>query len=484
MFFLPETSAIIDGRSGQRSSGIDLNREIRLRAARLQAHGLEQRSIVVIAHGGSADFFVDLFAVWHSGACAAVINPGLTAPELENIAGFVGAKWIITDGDAGLPQKIDDAACIDLSIGPDSSQAPDLRPTHFDDDCLILFTSGTTGDPKGVVHSFRSIYSRVTLNQAFMGDAVLNTTLCTLPTHFGHGLIGNCLTPLLAGHTLVLRAGSGLADARAIPEVIEEYNVSFMSSVPTLWKLILKMAKSPGENGLKRISVGSAPMSADLWLAISDWAGGTTVANMYGITETANWIAGASSDVFEPQDGLVGTMWGGSAAVLAEDGNISFSGLGELLLMPPSLMTRYFERPDLTEQAFMGGWYRTGDVGTISAKGVIRIVGREKHEINRAGIKIHPEEIDTLLERHPLVTEACTFGMPDDVAGETVGIAVTLASTQDITVSELRSWALERLKRESVPERWFVVDEIPKTDRGKINRQKVLEYCLNLGNEE
>jgi len=124
------------------------------------------------------------------------------------------------------------------------------------------------------------------------------------------------------------------------------------------------------------------------------------------------------------------------------------------------------------------GWFHTGDVGRITSDGVIRLTGRQKTEINRAGMKIQPEEIDLLLERHADVVEACAFGVPDAVSGEIVGAAVRLAEGAESDAASLRAWCLERIRRESAPEKWYVVGEIPKTDRGKIDRRRVMEICV------
>jgi len=137
-------------------------------------------------------------------------------------------------------------------------------------------------------------------------------------------------------------------------------------------------------------------------------------------------------------------------------------------------MKGYHRRPDLTEAVLRDGWFLTGDIGRIDPDGTMWLTGRLKHEINRAGMKVHPEEIDLLLERHDDVVEACAFGIPDEISGEIVGAAVRLADGASAGVDQLRSWCAERIRRECVPERWFVVGEIPKTDRGKINRHAVM----------
>src|SRR5262249_48819863 len=147
-----------------------------------------------------------------------------------------------------------------------------------------------------------------------------------------------------------------------------------------------------------------------------------------GLTEVANWFSGASSNEANLRSGLVGRPWGGRAAVLDDAGNILAHGEGELLVESPSQMQGYLHRPDLTAECMIGSWYRTGDFGTIEPDGQIILQGRLHDEINRAGTKIQPAELDMLVESHPAVEEACTFAIPDAVAGEIVAIAVRLKS--------------------------------------------------------
>jgi acyl-CoA synthetase (AMP-forming)/AMP-acid ligase II len=141
-------------------------------------------------------------------------------------------------------------------------------------------------------------------------------------------------------------------------------------------------------------------------------------------------------------------------------------------------MQGYFGQPDLTAQVLTGGWFATGDSGEIDEEGRIRIVGRLKHEINRAGVKIPAEEIDLLLERHPQVREACSFALADPVVGELVAVAVVAADPAPIDVNALKDWCARHIRREAVPARIFMLDELPRTDRGKLNRDRVRAACL------
>ncbi len=460
--------------------GGELDREIAVRHNALRGRGVGPGQKVVIAHGNSPSFFADLFAVWAAGGCAVCTDAGLTPGELENIVSFVSARVVLS----GPEQNNTGGLRVPVYCGDDLSAQDEARPplqprSQLDDPALILFTSGTTGTPKGVVHSFRSLAARVALNQAHIGRDTLRNSLCVLPTHFGHGLIGNCLTPLLAGRHLLLMPGIGIRGAAELGQVMTDHDITFMSSVPAFWKLVLKVGAPPGERTLQQVHIGSAPLSFDLWRSVAEWCGIDRVFNMYGITETANWLAGASVTEDGAGDGLLGDMWGGVAAIVTEDGSVSRSGEGEIAVQSPALMTGYYERPDLTEGVLRDGWFLTGDIGRIDGAGRLWMTGRQKNEINRAGMKVHPEEIDLLLERHDQVLEACAFGVPDDISGEVVGVAIRLSDGADVDTKALRTWCRERLRRESVPEKWFLVPDIPKTDRGKVNRQNVMAYCLN-----
>lgn len=467
--------------SGETWSSETLSKQIQARAAGLRNNGIGPGKRVMLLHGGTPAFFSDLFAIWQLGACAICANPSITDSEVANLVSFA-SPVLLVNPDATQRANVDccQIQSEDLVVSGRSERGASSESSSLDDDALILFTSGTTGTPKGVVHSFRSLLARIELNLAYMSIHDMENSLCVLPTHFGHGLIGNCLTPILAGQHLILVNGPLAHIAGRFGDILDKNAVTFFSSVPSFWKLVLKMSQPPQSNNLRRIHVGSAPLSAQQWQEIIDWAGISSVLNMYGITETANWIAGAKPDVQHCQTGDIGHVWGGAVAVLADDGQIKPQGEGEILIQSPSIMTGYFQRPELTSRVLKNGWFYTGDIGFIRADGRISLSGRQKHEINKGGIKIMPEDIDVLLERHEHVDEACAFSIPDELLGEVVGVAVVEKNGENINLGELKTWCRSNLTAEKVPDRWFLVNEIPKTDRGKINRMNVAEICQDL----
>ncbi len=466
---LGQFGAIEDAAPGLRWDAATLHDQVVRRAAILSGNGIGRGSLVAIVHGGGARFLADLFAVWQVGATAACLDSALTEPELETLVRFMQPAALLADGMSrilgfAIPQ-------LDLAAAMPATVTTNALGFELDDPALVLFTSGTTGNPKGVVLSFRALLARVRRNAEIIGGAALARTLVTLPLHFGHGLIGNTLTPLFAGGSIVLSSRDRLR-AQNLGRIIDQYAITFMSSVPALWQLALRTSRSPQRGSLVKVHVGSAPLSTRLWQDIATWSGAEVV-NCYGLTETANWFAGASSREDGIAQGLVGKPWAGAAAVLDEAGSVRATGEGEIVLQSPSLMLGYLHRPDLTAASQCDGWYRTGDRGMVDDRGHIRLLGRIKDEINRAGFKVQPTEIDQLLESHPAVAEACVFGIADEASGEAVAAAIRLKKGAHESPEDLRAWCRQRLRREAVPERWFIVDDIPRTGVGKISRELV-----------
>ncbi len=471
---LTKCGCIKDIRLGLSWDAAALGHEVDRRAAVLSQMGIGRGSVVAIAHSGSAHFFADLFATWRVGAAAACLDPTLTPRELQTVVRFAKAAVLLVDhGALGAPGALDNfpVPIRQLDRARPAGISPGIATLHPDDPALVLFTSGTTGAPKGVVLSFRALTARITANIAAIGTAALARALVTLPTHFGHGLIGNSLTPLFAGGDIVLPP-LGMPLAHDLGRIIDEHNITFMTAVPTFWRAATSYSRPPSGNSLVRVHVGSAPLSAALWSEIAAWTRAEAV-NCYGITETANWIAGASSRIDGIAEGLAGNMWDGAVAIMDDEGSIRSTGAGEIVVQSAALMSGYLDRPDLTAAAFKSGWFLTGDSGSLDAQGRIWLTGRIKDEINRAGFKVQPAEIDALLDSHPAIAEACVFGINDATSGEAVAAAIRLAKGASASSESLAAWCRERVRRGAIPEHWFFVADIPRTARGKVSRDEV-----------
>jgi acyl-CoA synthetase (AMP-forming)/AMP-acid ligase II len=233
--------------------------------------------------------------------------------------------------------------------------------------------------------------------------------------------------------------------------------------------------------------VGSAPLSASLWESVRHWSGTNDVFNSYGITETGSWLAGTTGQGFTPVDGLVGEAWGGVIRILqsnqpgapADPGVASRTGdPGHVWVNTPALMRGYLDRDDLTEKVVSDGWFLTGDIGVIDGRGWLYLRGREREEINKGGMKVYPADVDAVIERFPATTDVCAFAFPEPLLGEDVGVAVVLHKDDRSTLLALYDWTSQHLARHQVPQRWYVLGEIPRTSRGKVSRNAVAESCV------
>jgi len=271
--------------------------------------------------------------------------------------------------------------------------------------------------------------------------------------------------------------------------LIDEHRISFMSSVPSVWALALQTASPPQHESLERVHVGSAPLSENVWTRIQQWAGTNEVFNAYGITETGSWVAGTTGGEVIPESGLIGEPWGASIKVLeAADPDNPIEGgrecetgqAGMVWLQTPALMKAYFQRPDLTDAAVRQGWFMTGDIGLIDDQGRLFLKGRQRDEINKGGLKVFPADIDEIVEQFPSTRDVCAFGFEDAFYGENVGIAVVLADAGDEAVLGLYDWIGDHLAEHKHPVQWYLLDEIPRTSRGKVNRASVRQACQSV----
>jgi acyl-CoA synthetase (AMP-forming)/AMP-acid ligase II len=223
---------------------------------------------------------------------------------------------------------------------------------------------------------------------------------------------------------------------------------------------------------------------------VQEWTGANDVRNAYGITETGSWLAGLPRlDAVVPEDGLIGPAWGGVikvlrtadpdvAPALAETCRVGEAGY--VWVNTPALMRGYLGRDDLTGQVVSQGWFMTGDIGQLDDRGFLYLKGREREEINKGGMKIHPADVDAVVERFEETADVCTFACDDPLLGENVGIAVVLRSESPEVMKRLHDWTAGHLAKHQMPVRWYVVPEIPRTSRGKVNRQVVAEHCASL----
>lgn len=454
---LGTTFYVHDHISGQRMSAPIFWEVVAEKSNRLASAQLGKCAKILICEDRPIATLVSLFSCWAAGYCAVLVSPFLSDDEYARVEMYVKVA----------------AALGRIEKGWDEDRGLSTGPLGRDDPALVMMTSGTIGEPKGVVLSLGSLQKRLRLNLHKISPEVLRSTLCVLPLSFGHGLIGNTLTALCADGDVHFWVRPRATELAGFSKKLEEWDITFLSSVPAFWQLVLRFSPPP-ERPLQRVHVGSAPLSKQLWQEIATWAGTDRVFNMYGMTETANWISGEvySTSV---KDGCVGEIWGGDFRVLV-NGTLHESGRGEVLIGSPSPMLGYLRADGSIDDSNVIGWFPTGDVGELSKDGSLCLVGRLKNEINVGGFKVLCEEVDALLERNEEVAEACAFAVEDPVSGEIVGAAVS--GPAKIDLDRLKNWCRSRARREAIPSLLFQLETLPRTERGKLDRKAVREVIL------
>ena len=498
MFVDLEVGNLFEPGTGRAWDRKEIHRQIWHRCALLRANGLSGNDRVLIHYGNSLEFFADLMAIWSLGGCAIPVDSRLTPFEVETIAAAARPRLSLWHESADQPTAnalenlgVRTVQTADASEGDRKVDVSGSLTSQFglDQEALILFTSGTTGKPKGVVHTHRTLRARWISLRENLDLTHFRRSLCLLPTHFGHGVICNCLFPWLSGQDLFILPPFRTDTIMQLGNLIDENEITFVSSVPTVWRLALKIAKQPQRRSLKQVHCGSAPLSAHLWQQVREWTGTDNVLNTYGITETGSWVAGTSVANVDIEDGLIGRPWGAVIKVLkngttdivpSQSEQCKPSEQGYVWINTPALMQGYLGRDDLTRQVISQGWFLTGDIGLIDDRGLLYLRGREREEINKGGLKVFPGDIDSVVERFADAVDVCTFGYQDELYGEDVGIAVVLKRSDKKVLNDLYNWTRQHLAEHKMPRQWYLLSEIPRTSRGKVSRTQVAEVCKGL----
>jgi long-chain acyl-CoA synthetase len=395
-------------------------------------------------------------------ACAVVTTPEFLPKVSEAVAGLSSVRFVLSTEDSG-DRALPLAALQTAEPGPIVARADD-------DLAALLYTGGTTGRAKGVMLSHANLYfSGRAAHQAAHVPGV-NRALTTLPLSHAYGL----LVTLAAvqsperGIAVLLR----WFDPTAFLELIQEHRLQLGAVVPTMLQILLSQPLEQYDlSSLRYLSSGGAPLAPETEQAFRRRVPSVSIRQGYGLTETAALVS--TNPAGSERQASVGLPVPGTEIEIRDEHGqpLPAGEIGEICCRSPGVMRGYWRSPEATDEALREGWLQTGDVGYLDEDGYLFIVDRKKDLIIRGGFNVYPRDVEDALVEHPAVQMAGVVGRPSEVHGEEVVAFVSLHEDVEVTADELTEWSRLRIGGYKYPRELHLVDTVPLTAVGKIDRK-------------
>jgi malonyl-CoA/methylmalonyl-CoA synthetase len=470
----------------------ELDRRARAWASSLQAGGVQPGDPVAIVTAEKPRFLMAHLGALYAGAVSLPLNPRMTRDELRYFLEDSGAPLVVAGDDArpivesvraeltGLRAVLADS--VPESTGDRAFHEPS---TDRDAPCLMLYSSGTTGRPKGVVHSQANLASSIQALKhcwRFTPDDVL---VNVLPLFHIHGLSFAAHLSLLTGCRMLLE---DVFHPRRTLDVIGRGTV-FMA-IPTFYYSFLDrpefQAAAQKWHDVRLFTCGSAPIRAEV-LPDLEQVLGRPIINRYGMTE-AHVITSLPLDGPWPQ-GSVGTPLDGvELRIKKDDGALASPGeVGSVQLRGPNLFREYWRKPEATREAFATGWFDTGDMGSRDRAGFLTLVGRKHDLIITSGFNVYPQVVELAINECPGVKESAVVGIPDRKRGERV-VAAIVPDDNTLTEAALKTYLAQRLVDYQRPAQIILLPALPRNAMGKVLRRELRDELADrtpmTGNEK
>ena len=475
------------GRTAIKLDDVELNYgivdEVSARAAGLlKAAGIGEGDRVGIMLPNVPYFPFFFYGAMRLGAIVVPMNPLLKDREVGFHLEDSGAKSLVawhqfeeaaTDGagHAGAEAILVKPGEIDERLGK-ADPVRNIVAREDDDTALILYTSGTTGTPKGAELTHGNLRAAAQIAVDLVDADETNVTLGALPLFHVFGLTSGLNSAVRGGGSLTLLPRF---DAGKALEIIERDHVTTLLGVPTMYSAILhhEGAGQSDTSSLELCVSGGAAMPVEVLRAF-EAKFDCKVLEGYGLSETCG-IGSFNRPDRERKAGSIGIPVDGVEMKLVDEKGeeVPQGEVGEVLMRGPVVMKGYWNRPDATADTLQDGWLKTGDMGTMDEEGYFFIVDRKKEMIIRGGFNIYPRELEEVLYEHPAVREAAVVGLPHESLGEEVGAAIALKDGEQTEPDELRAYMKERVAAYKYPRVIWIVDDLPKGPTGKILKREV-----------
>ncbi len=445
-------------------------------AAYLISCGIQEKNHVGILFDHSHEFIVIVNALWSIGAIPVPLNTRNTKDEIEVQLDQAEIKFlIISESFSKIQQVINSSIIIIFSptgikFQPGKIQTSTFKPQN---PSLILFTSGSSDEPKAVVHTFESLFESVKSIDSFANLSTDNIWLSSLPLyHIGGFMI--FVRSIIIGSPVVFPQTLKHED---IVEAINNFRPSHISIVSTTLKKLLEKKFLPGKN-LKYIFLGGGILDEALCTAAIN--AGFQIVKVYGSTETCSMISALSPDEFFKKPNSVGKTIGANKIKITNkngfDKNTIPGEIGEIVVKSNSLLKAYYNDKELTGKKLKDGFYYTGDFGRIDNEGYLYIESRREDLVITGGENVNTLEVESAIKTYPSVTDAYVFGIDDNTWGQKLCAAVSVNMRIE---NDLKVFLKNKLAGYKIPKEFFFVDGIPKTELGKVNRTQLFKL-LNL----
>ncbi|NOC46025.1 MULTISPECIES: AMP-binding protein [unclassified Ruegeria] len=443
-------------------------------AENLTAQGLDKGASVAILQPNGREAIECLYGVLYGGFRATVINLVAGDEAIGYALGHCDARIaFVGDAQADLFDRVRPKEMTRYSASR-FDKAPDLHALGPDDDALLMYTSGTTGRPKGVVHSHFSLLAGGWTPTVAHKLTPADRGLCVLPIYHINGLCVTVLSALVSGGSLAV---AEKFSTRKFWDQCQSAKTTWFSVVPTIISHLLHSELTPAQETRARLRFGrsaSSPLAPDVQTAFETRFEVPIVETM-GLTETAAQILSNPLPPGVRKIGSPGKAYGNEACILSADLTpLPPNTKGEIAVRGPNLMREYLKNPDATRATFTpDGWLRTGDLGHMDEDGYFFVTGRLKELIIKGGENIAPREIDEALYSHPDVIEAAAFARPCKTYGERVEAAVKLRTGSSVSSDQLIAICVQRLGAFKSPDKVHLLQDLPKGPSGKIQRIKL-----------
>ncbi len=492
--------------AGDRRAIVDAERDLdytalcdrtRRCAAVLRDAGVERGDRVAILLGNRSAYLETVFASARLGAIAVPVNARFTPPEIQRILDDCTPRILIHE--SGLSKQAEVASALSklsrvrrITCGGEddpyeaalaaSRPLCDLEPVSPEDPMLLLYTSGTTGVPKGALLPHRKTLFNSLNTQLYFELTRSDRTLVPLPLFHSFGLLILALPTLYTGGSVYLMPRF---DPDEVWEIVDREQITLLGGVPTMFQSLLEaLGREPAtrlnRDSLRFMFTAGAAVSAELVLSFEKR--NLVLKQGYGQTETSILCCLDARDAIRKAGSVGRPVFHVDLRVIDRETlsdriggwrDVAVGETGEIVARGPITFLGYWNLPEATAETLRGDWVRTGDLATVDAEGFVTLVARARDMYISGGENVYPAEIENAFAEHPTIREVAVVGIPDAKWGETGRAYVVPAEGSALDTEALLEWASERLARFKLPSEFVVVDSLPRTASGKVQKHRL-----------